>query len=220
MDADSRPARPEKGRPDLTDIAIDCFAQYGYRATSIDRIAKAAGLTKGAIYYHFKDKEDLLFAAVRDRVSQFERSVTAEILPVSDAVGALHRTTQVCLEHATKSNHRRFIVTLMVEALGTNARLSEQFRAMMRRFRGFLRDIIEVGQKQGVFRRDVDAAEAACEYAGAVMGAEIQYYQDPDEVDLETVLQSFLDRYLGSLHAKSASAVAKAKSAPSRRNHG
>jgi AcrR family transcriptional regulator len=202
MFAEPRPARPDKGRLDLTDIAIDCFAQYGYRATSIDRIAKAAGLTKGAIYYHFKDKEALLFAAVRDRVSQFERSVSAEILPLSDAVGALRRTTQVCLEHATKSNHRRFIVTLMVEALGTNVRLSEQFRDMMRRFRAFLRDIIEFGQKQGVFRRDVDAGEAACEYAGAVMGAEIQYYQDPDEIDLEVVLQSFLDRYLGSLRAK------------------
>jgi len=202
MYADARPARTEKGRPDLTDIAIDCFAQYGYRATSIDRIAKAAGLTKGAIYYHFKDKEDLLFAAVRDRVSQFERSVTAEILPLSDAIAALRRTARVCFEHATKSNHRRFIVTLMVEALGTNARLSEQFREMMRRFRAFLRDIIEFGQNQGVFRRDVDAAEAACEFAGAVMGAEIQYYQDPEEVDLETVLESFLNRYVGSLRAQ------------------
>lgn len=204
MYADSRPARAEKGRPDLTDIAIDCFARYGYRATSIDRIAKAAGLTKGAIYYHFKDKEELLFAAVRNRVSQFERRVSSEILPLSDAVAALRRTTQVCLEHATKSNHRRFIVTLMVEALDTNDRLSEQFRDMMRRFRAFLRDIIERGQKQGVFRPEVDASAAACEYAGAVMGAEIQFYQDPDEVDLEAILGSFLDRYVASLQAKPA----------------
>ncbi len=201
MYTDSRPARSEK-RPDLTDIAIDCFAQYGYRATSIDRIAKAAGLTKGAIYYHFKDKEELLFAAVRNRVSQFERRVTSEILPLSDPVSALRRTTLVCLEHATKSNHRRFIVTLMVEALGTNASLSEQFRDMMRRFRAFLRDIIEFGQKQGTFRRDVNAAAAASIYAGTVMGAEIQYYQDPEEVDLEGILESFLDRYVASLQAR------------------
>ena len=49
------------------------------RATSIDRIAKAAGLTKGAIYYHFKDKEELLFEAVKNRVSQFERRVTSDL---------------------------------------------------------------------------------------------------------------------------------------------
>ena len=79
MAASARPARLENGRRDLMDIAIDCFARYGYQATSIDRIAKAAGLTKGAIYYHFKDKEELLFEAVKNRVSQFERRVISDI---------------------------------------------------------------------------------------------------------------------------------------------
>ncbi len=196
-----RPARQENGRRDLTDIAIDCFARYGYHATSIDRIAKAAGLTKGAVYYHFKDKEELLFAAVKDRISQFERRVTSDILPVQDPVDALRRVTDVCLEHATKSNHRRFIVTLMVEALDTNARLSAQFREMMHRFRAFLHSIIEFGQQQGTFRADVSAITAAGIYAGAVMGAEIQYYQDPGAIDLGDMLRTFLDHYLISLAA-------------------
>jgi AcrR family transcriptional regulator len=191
-----RPARLVNGRRDLTDIAIDSFARIGYQATTIDRIAKAAGLTKGAIYYHFKDKEDLLFAAVKDRVSQFENRVTKDLLPVEDPVAALGGVTEICLEHATKSNHRRFIVTLMVEALATNARLSVQFRRMMERFRLFLRGIIEVGQERGVFRPELDAASAATVFAGAVMGAEIEYYQDPKAVDLENTLRTFLDQYL------------------------
>ena len=196
MGAQERPARPENGRRDLMDIAIDCFARYGYQGASIDRIAKAAGLTKGAIYYHFKDKEELLFAAVKNRVGQFERRVISDIGAVKDAVTALRHVTDVCLEHATKSNHRRMIITLMVEAFGTNARLSAQFRDMMRRFRAFLRGIIEIGQQQGVFRADVNAATAAGVYAGAVMGAEIEYYQDPAAVDLTEHLQTFLDSYL------------------------
>jgi AcrR family transcriptional regulator len=196
MGTPARPARQENGRRDLMDIAIDCFARYGYQGASIDRIAKAAGLTKGAIYYHFKDKEELLFAAVKNRVSQFERRVSGDLGSVTDAVAALRRVTATCLEHATKSNHRRLIVTLMVEALDTNARLSAQFRDMMRRFRTFLRGIIEVGQRQGVFRADVDAVTAAGVYAGAVMGAEIEYYQDPGAIDLGEHLQTFLDSYL------------------------
>lgn len=183
------------------DIAIDCFARYGYQGASIDRIAKAAGLTKGAIYYHFKDKEELLFAAVKSRVSQFERRVSSDLGPITDAAAALRRVTAVCLEHATKSNHRRLIVTLMVEALGTNARLSAQFRDMMRRFRAFLRGIIEVGQRQGLFRADVSALTAAGVYAGAVMGAEIEYYQDPTRIDLDQHLTTFLESYLTWLAA-------------------
>jgi AcrR family transcriptional regulator len=196
MAVPERPARAENGRRDLMDIAIDCFARYGYQATSIDRIARAAGLTKGAIYYHFKDKEDLLFEAVKSRVSQFERRITSDIAAIQDAAAALRRVGELCFEHATKSNHRRLIVTLMVEALDTNARLSAQFREMMRRFRAFLRGIIEVGQRQGVFRADVSAITAAGVYAGAVMGAEIEFYQDPEQVDLAEHLRTFLEQYL------------------------
>lgn len=183
-------------------VAIDCFARYGYQATSIDRIAKAAGVTKGALYYHFKDKEDLLLEAVRNRVGQFERRVAGDVAAETrDAAESLRQVARACLEHATKSNHRRFIVTIMVEALDTNDRLSQQFRSMMNRFRQYLIDVIEAGQKSGLFRQSVDAALAAQVYAATVMGAEIQYYQDPDNVDLARVLDAFLDQFIGSLHA-------------------
>jgi TetR/AcrR family transcriptional regulator, acrAB operon repressor len=181
------------------DIAIDCFARYGSQATSIDRIAKAAGVTKGALYYHFKDKEELLFAAVKNRVGQFERRVVTDLTPVADAPAALRKLARLCLEHATKSNHRRLIVTLMVEALDTNPRLATQFREMMHRFREFLRDIVRLGQERGEFRAEVDPAVAAEVYAGAVMGAEIQYYQDPARFDLAATIDTFVQQYIGWL---------------------
>ena len=103
-------------------IAIDCFARYGYQGTSIDRIASAAGVTKGALYYHFRDKEELLFEAVQDRIAEFEQRVVGGVSPVDRPGGARSREiARVCVHIATKNNHRRFILTLMVEALDTNA---------------------------------------------------------------------------------------------------
>src|ERR1700739_296045 len=99
--------RGDQSRRDLMKIAIDCFARYGYQATSIDRIAKAAGVTKGALYYHFKDKEELLFEAVKNRGGQFERRVVADLATGSDAAAALRQLARLCFDHATKSNHRR-----------------------------------------------------------------------------------------------------------------
>ncbi len=191
------------------DIAIDCFARYGYQATSIDRIAKAAGVTKGALYYHFKDKEDLLFAAVTNRVGQFERRVTADLAAVADAATALREVAHVCLEHATKSNHRRMIVTLMVEAIDTNPRLEAEFRGMMQRFRGFLKSIVRRGQKAGQLRADIDAEVAAEVYAGAIMGAEIQYYQDPKGINLAATIAAFVEQYIGWLSASAAPVQAR-----------
>src|SRR5438046_783316 len=63
-----RVERPEPSRKQLMAAAIDCFARLGYQGTTIDRIARDAGVTKGAVYYHFRDKEELLFEAVKDRI--------------------------------------------------------------------------------------------------------------------------------------------------------
>ena len=191
--------RSGDSRRELLDVAIDCFARFGYQATSIDRIAREAGVTKGALYYHFKDKADLLFAAVKSRVGQWERRVVDEVRPVASAAARLRQVAQVCLDHATKSNHRRMIITLMVEALDTNAPLSAEFRAMMRRFREFVASVVAGGQRRGEFRLDVDPAVAAEVYAGAVMGAEIQYYQDPEAISLPATLQAFVEQHLSWL---------------------
>jgi len=196
---ESASTRGNGSRHELLDTAIDCFARFGYQATSIDRIAREAGVTKGALYYHFKDKEDLLFEAVKNRVGQWERRVVEEVRPAISAGMRLRQVAHVCLEHATKSNHRRMIVTLMVESLDSSKPLSAEFRAMMDRFRTFLREVIERGQHDGEFRPDIDPAVAAQVYAGAVMGAEIQYYQDPEAISLSDTLEVFVEQHLAWL---------------------
>jgi AcrR family transcriptional regulator len=185
-------------------IAIDCFARYGYQGTSIDRIASAAGVTKGALYYHFRDKEELLFEAVQDRITEFEHRVVGAVSPATDPAGALAEIARVCVHIATKNNLRRFILTLMVEALDTNPRLSEAFRGILRRFRSYLAGIVRVGQEQGVFRGDVDAALAAQLFAGGVIGAELQHYQDPDRVDLAITMESVVAQLMALLRVEGA----------------
>lgn len=179
--------------------AIDCFARHGYQGTSIDRIAREAGVTKGAIYYHFRDKEDLLFAAVTDRIGGFNRSVVTSVAPADDAVATLRRIVDACFFHATVSNHRRFIITLMVEALDTNPRLSAEFRNVLRLMRSYLADVVRRGQEAGTFRGDVEASRAAAAIAGAIMGAEIQHYQDPEEIDLRAVLDTLVEQLVSWL---------------------
>ena len=184
----------EPSRKPLLRAAIDCFARLGYQGTTIDRIARDAGVTKGAVYYHFRDKQQLLFEAVKDHVGEFERQVLAEVTPELDAMGALRRVVDVCFFHATVSNHRRFIITLMVEALDTNPALSVEFRNILRRMRVFLADVVRRGQQRGVLRGDVSAEAAAAVVAGGIMGAEIQHYQDPEQVDLRAILDTLVEQ--------------------------
>src|SRR5262245_34535466 len=152
MSGAGRRPRRKKGEPSrkqLMAAAIDCFARLGYQGTSIDRIARDAGVTKGAVYYHFRDKEELLFETVKDRVGGFEHQVLEEVTPGADAMANLRRVVDACFFHATVSNHRRFIITLMVEALDTNPRLSVEFRNILRRMRAFVAGVVRRGQQQG-----------------------------------------------------------------------
>src|SRR3989442_8388059 len=84
-----RVQKREPSRKQLMAAAIDCFARLGYQGTSIERIARAAGVTKGAVYYHFRDKEDLLFSAVKDRIGGFEKQVLAAVARARDAQNPL-----------------------------------------------------------------------------------------------------------------------------------
>src|SRR4051794_35919462 len=59
-----RQRRPQERPGEILDAALKLFTSQGYSNTSIDAIAAQAGVTKGAIYHHFKTKEDILAGAV------------------------------------------------------------------------------------------------------------------------------------------------------------
>jgi AcrR family transcriptional regulator len=179
--------------------AIDCFARLGYQGTSIDRIVRDAGVTKGAVYYHFRDKEDLLFAAVKDRIGGFEQQVLEGTAPERDALENLRHVVDTCFFNATVSNHRRFIITLLIEALDTNPRLSLEFRNILRRMRAFLASVVRHGQQRGTLRSDITPEAAAAVIMGGIIGAEVQHYQDPEEVDLRGVLDTLVAQLSGWL---------------------
>lgn len=63
----TRDQRRDKTRRELLDAAASVFPRHGYHGTSLDEIAEEAGYTKGAVYSHFKNKEDLFLALVDER---------------------------------------------------------------------------------------------------------------------------------------------------------
>lgn len=67
-------AKAEATRRGLIAAGRKLFGEQGYASTSVDEVVKAAGVTKGAMYHHFRDKDDL-FRAV---VEQVKVDVTAK----------------------------------------------------------------------------------------------------------------------------------------------
>ncbi len=90
-----RPARrqPEVSRGGILDAAFTCFVERGYHETSVDDIAARAGLSKGAIYWHFAGKRELFLALV-DRFAEHALPLVARVADAPDWRAALHEIFQ------------------------------------------------------------------------------------------------------------------------------
>ena len=78
----SQAERSGATRRRILDAGRDLFAQRGWAATTIDEVVRAAGVTKGALYHHFRDKTDVLRAVYEE---QEQRSIDGLL-----AIGAQH----------------------------------------------------------------------------------------------------------------------------------
>src|SRR5687767_11553124 len=74
-------AQREASLESLLEAALALFVSQGYRHTSVEEIAEAAGLTKGAIYFYFRSKESLLIALL-------ERAEQAVAAPAQRRIAA------------------------------------------------------------------------------------------------------------------------------------
>ena len=83
----SRPSRTEtqaQTRERLLDAAERAFAAEGFGGASLDRIAEAAGFTRGAVYSNFTDKADLFVAVLDRRLDRRYTAVADEMLAARD----------------------------------------------------------------------------------------------------------------------------------------
>jgi AcrR family transcriptional regulator len=64
----SNTGRPRRGdtRQRIQDVALELFAEHGYEKTSLREIAEHLDVTKAALYYHFKTKEDIVISLFQD----------------------------------------------------------------------------------------------------------------------------------------------------------
>ncbi len=74
MDDNAGAQGPDRGdtRSRLRELALEMFAEQGYEKTSLREIAERLGVTKAALYYYFKSKEDIVRSLVEDYMSEID----------------------------------------------------------------------------------------------------------------------------------------------------
>src|SRR5437588_9998611 len=82
-------------REQLIEVATKLFAKHGYEATTTAAIADAAGVTEPILYRHFKSKQELFVAIVREMSDQTMQEWRELILGVNDPEERIRRVAQL-----------------------------------------------------------------------------------------------------------------------------
>ena len=104
----------EKTRDTLLDVAEKLFFKNGVSRTSLEQIAAAAGVTRGAVYWHFADKA-ALFAAMADRVFLPHEDMLEQLAAqISDTpLEDLQKACLHSLHMMAKDKRRRDVVSIL-----------------------------------------------------------------------------------------------------------
>lgn len=123
----------EEKRCDIALSAIDLFCEKGIQQTSIDEIAKSAGVAKGTIYLYFKNKEEIVFA-IWDIIAQRHRDAFAKRLNahMSAKVKILEfYTFSECEEEQNKEQvlklYQHFVSSMLIDKTGLYTSYFESF---------------------------------------------------------------------------------------------
>lgn len=138
---------------------IEVFAVKGYHPATMDEIARATGVAKGTLYYHYKNKEDLYYSVIEYGVHILEQSVRQALQNQTDPALKLKELIREVLNFFDLYSNIAFI--FLRELYGNNIR-RDVLRGLVQRIIQIIGEILAEGKQQGVFVvKDVDICATA-----------------------------------------------------------
>src|SRR5579871_2740013 len=147
-----RAERAADRRQSIIEAAFETFIEQGYAATRLDDIAKRAGVAKGTIYLHFKDKQALFEELVRNAIVPLATKLTAPP-PATGSIRAVLENFAGNFVHEVTTTRRGAIVRLVIaEGPRFPAIADFYYREVVSRGMAGMRALIELGIARGEIR--------------------------------------------------------------------
>ncbi|MDB5079523.1 MAG: hypothetical protein JWP00_1447 [Chloroflexi bacterium] len=134
--------------------ASDLFARNGFGATSLDAIGEALGVTKGALYYHIKNKEEILkliFMTVLTVSEEPLRQIAQAELPPAE------KLRRAIAHHVAVAADRSPAMTIFYrEDVHLTGPFAREIAARKKAYERLFEKIVEEGITLGVFHKEID----------------------------------------------------------------
>ncbi len=160
-------------------VTMKLFNEKGYANTSINEVCRRAKVSKGALYYHFKSKEDLLFTFM----DSFFEDYYNQMEPLMQKAKTPSDQIRIMIDISFKFINPEMInpvfwLSLLNEGKNIKGRIAGYFDDTYFGFRTELKKLITQGKKSGEFRKDLDSKTIAVIITGVIEGIGIQFLFD------------------------------------------
>jgi TetR/AcrR family acrAB operon transcriptional repressor len=192
----------EATRAKLLKTALSVFSAKGYAAATLDDIAKAAKVTRGAIYWHFKSKADLYNTLIQELSARGTTVVQQALAEGGTLIEILRRIFVRQCALIEDDKEARAVMELALFKTGLDPELQAGRKKQIDEGNALITGIasaMQAGVTQGILRNDMDPADMARAFIAFENGAIQQWLASPKSFLLKTSAESFADILIAGL---------------------
>lgn len=189
-------------RATILKAALAVFSVKGYASATLDDVAKAAKVTRGAIYWHFKSKSDLYNTLTQELSARGESVVQQAISEGGTLIEILRRVFVRLCAVVEDDKEARAVMELALFKTGLDPELQAGRKKQLEAGNAQIASITDAmrqGIAQGVLRKDVDPADMARAFIAFENGAMQLWLVSPNSFSLKASAESFADIFFDGI---------------------
>ncbi len=198
-----RPDVSDERKNQIVEAAMNVFSRLGFNKARMDDIANELGLSKGALYWYFKSKDEIIGAILGYMVNRELDELKQFIQTEGSAAVRLHHVVELVLQDMQHMKHWMPLLYELYALALRNIYTRNVFKEYFRNYTFVLTSIIEQGIENGEIR-PVSAKDLAIAMAATLEGSLLVYVYDPENVDFERNMQASLQFLLDGVLIKQA----------------
>lgn len=187
----------EETKNKILEAGLNVFSRKGFSAATLIDIAAEAGVTRGAVYWHFKNKEELyfqlnekynmmFFGKINDLLSEDMKAGEKLKVIISYLFGMLEDNKEFRM--IEEINH-----TGKSDSIPNNNAMCEYFSGAKQEKWETVKALIEKGKEDGEIRKDIDSASMTDAILGYVFGVELLWLQDCSKFSIKERCTDFVN---------------------------
>lgn len=183
----------EKRINDITNAALEVFLKKGYENTTMESIAKNAGLSKGGLYHYFKSK-DMLLMFVNQKINENIENMVYKAFEMPSVKEGILYYIESYLKYWLEHPKETIFLFLSITKMMDNHELLEYYQQFMGNYMKYFEEAFEMGIQLGEFLPH-NPKTSAVTLVGALDGI-ISYMILDENLKLEEVVKHFEEKFI------------------------